>query len=125
MIELDFDKFHHLVPVVLQDADSDAVLKVGFMNHQAFEGTLETGQAILLSRTRQRLWKVGELSGNYAEVVSVAVSCERDALLLRVRVLGDGAVCHQGAFTCFTEQVELSAARRRGDLHRGTPRPVH
>ena len=124
MIELDFDKFHHLIPVVLQDADSDAVLTTGFMNHQAFEETLESGRATLLSRARQRLYKVGEVAGNYAEVVSIAVSCEGDALLLRVRVQGDGLVCHRGTFTCFTVQVDLRAARPRRDGRRGALQPV-
>ena len=109
MFDLDFDKHDCLLPVVLQDADSDAVLMVGFMNREAFARTLETGRATFLSRTRKRQWTKGETSGNFAVVSSITTDCDRDALLLRVRVQGDGQICHRGTFTCFTENVELPA----------------
>jgi phosphoribosyl-AMP cyclohydrolase len=111
MIDLDFEKHGHLLPVVLQDADSDAVLMVGFMNREALAKTVETGLATFLSRTRECLWTKGETSGNFAVVSSITTDCDRDALLLRVRVQGDGQICHNGTSTCFTERLELSCAR--------------
>jgi phosphoribosyl-AMP cyclohydrolase len=107
MIDLDFSKLDYLVPAVLQDADSDAVLMVGFMNRPALEKTLETGRVTFMSRTRERLWTKGETSGNFAVVVAMNPDCDRDALLIRVRVEGDGTICHQGTSTCFTEAIEL------------------
>lgn len=110
MIDLDFEKHGHLLPVVLQDADSDAVLMVGFMNREALAKTVETGLATFLSRTRECLWTKGETSGNFAVVSSITTDCDRDALLLRVRVQGDGQICHNGTSTCFTQQLELPGA---------------
>ncbi len=110
MIDLDFEKHGHLLPVVLQDADSDAVLMVGFMNREALAKTVETGLATFLSRTRECLWTKGETSGNFAVVSSITTDCDRDALLLRVRVQGDGQICHNGTSTCFTERLELPGA---------------
>ncbi len=107
MFDLDFDKHDYLLPVVLQDADNDAVLMVGFMNREALAKTVETGRVTFLSRTRQRLWTKGETSGNFAVVSSITTDCDRDALLLRVRVEGDGNICHNGTASCFTERIEL------------------
>ena len=81
------------LPAVLQDADSEAVLMLGFMDREALAVTLRTGRAA--STGRQRLWTKGETSGNVAEVVSISVDCDRDTLLLRVRVGGDGRICHR------------------------------
>lgn len=107
MTDLDFAKFHHVVPAVLQDADSDVVLMVGFMDRAAYEQTLATGRVTFLSRTRGCLWVKGETSGNYALVSEVATDCDRDALLLKVRVQGDGLICHRGTSTCFTEAIAV------------------
>ena len=106
-VEFDFDKLDGLIPAVLQDADSGAVLMVGFMNREALEKTLRTGYATFFSRTRNRLWTKGETSGNFAQVVSARTDCDRDTLLLAVRVQGDGHICHQGTPSCFTERIEL------------------
>lgn len=113
MLDLNFDKMQGLLPAVLQDADTGAVLMVGFMNREAVEKTLETGLATFFSRIRNRLWTKGETSGNVARVESVCTDCDRDTLLLRVRVDGDGLICHEGSVSCFTQSVEfpLPAAR--------------
>lgn len=108
MIELDFDKLNGLLPAVLQDADSEAVLMLGFMDREALAETLRTGRATFLSRARKRLWTKGETSGNVAEVVSISTDCDRDTLLLRVRVAGDGLICHRGKVSCFAEQIDWS-----------------
>ncbi len=107
MFDLDFKKHDYLLPVVLQDADNDAVLMVGFMNREALAKTIETGCATFLSRTRQRLWTKGETSGSFAVVDSITTDCDRDALLLRVRVRGDGNICHNRTRSCFTEVLEV------------------
>jgi phosphoribosyl-ATP pyrophosphohydrolase/phosphoribosyl-AMP cyclohydrolase len=112
MIKLDFEKFHGLIPAVLQDADSGAVLMVGFMNYAAVERTLNTGRATFFSRTRNQLWTKGETSGNFAQVVWIRTDCDRDTLLLAVRVQGDGRICHQGTVSCFTADVDLSVNGR-------------
>ena len=114
MLDLDFDKMQGLLPAVLQDADTGAVLMVGFMNREALEKTLQTRCATFFSRTRNQLWTKGETSGNVARVESVTTDCDRDTVLLRVRVLGDGRICHQGTVSCFSDKIELPASVREG-----------
>ena len=114
MLDLDFDKMQGLLPAVLQDAESGAVLMVGFMNLEALEKTLETGFATFFSRTRNRLWTKGQTSGNLASVESITADCDHDALLLRVHVGGDGRICHEGTMSCFTQTIELSDRAKRG-----------
>ena len=107
MLDLDFDKMQGILPVVLQDADTDVVLMLGFMNREALAKTLRTGLATFFSRTRNQLWTKGETSGNVAIVESITTDCDRDALLLRVRVKGSGRICHQGTASCFTAPIEF------------------
>jgi phosphoribosyl-ATP pyrophosphohydrolase/phosphoribosyl-AMP cyclohydrolase len=107
MIDLNFEKLHGLIPAVLQDVDSGAVLMVGFMNSEALKKTLCTGYATFFSRTRNQLWTKGESSGNFAQVISVRTDCDRDTLLLGVRVQGDGQICHQGTSSCFTGKIDV------------------
>jgi phosphoribosyl-ATP pyrophosphohydrolase/phosphoribosyl-AMP cyclohydrolase len=85
---------------------------VGFMNREALERTLRTGFVTFYSRTRQTLWTKGETSGNRLEVVAAWTDCDRDTVLLRVRVLGAGKVCHTGSRSCFTQQLPLGSAAR-------------
>ncbi len=99
-VRIDFDKVvrigqsaHRVVPVVLQDADSDVVLFVGYANEQAYRETLASGFAVLYSTSRGQLWRKGATSGDALEVMEVAVNCEQNSLLYRVRKLG-GGVCH-------------------------------
>lgn len=114
MADIDFAKFHQVVPALLQDADSGDVLMVGFMNRAAYEVTLATRRATFLSRRSGRLWVKGETSGNYALVSEVTTDCDRDALLLKVRVQGDGVICHRGTVSCFTEAVALPESPAAG-----------
>ena len=102
---MDFEKLGGLVPAVIQDDETNEVLMVGFMNPQALETTRQTGFATFFSRTRGRLWTKGETSGNRLEVVRTLVDCDRDTVLVRVRRLGDGNVCHTGRRTCFFEEI--------------------
>lgn len=109
-MEIDFDKMQGLAPAVIQDADSGDLLMVGFMNREALETTLRTGFVTFYSRTRQKLWTKGETSGNRLEVVAAWTDCDCDTVLLRVRVLGAGVVCHTGSKSCFTQELPLRAA---------------
>jgi phosphoribosyl-ATP pyrophosphohydrolase/phosphoribosyl-AMP cyclohydrolase len=86
---------------VIQDADSSEVLMVGFMNQEAIEITTRTGFATFFSRTRNALWTKGETSGNRLHVIEMLTDCDEDTLLVKVRRLGNGNVCHTGARSCF------------------------
>ena len=110
MAKLDFDKMQGLIPAVLQDADSGEVLMLGFMNPAALAETLRSGYAAFFSRTRNQLWTKGETSGNRAQVISISTDCDRDTLLLRVRMLGNGLICHKGTRSCFTESLVIENA---------------
>ena len=105
--ELDFDKMNGLLPAVVQDSRDGEVLMVGFMNRQALEETLEKGYVTFFSRTRAELWMKGETSGNRLRVISASTDCDRDTLLLRVEVEGEGVVCHRGTRSCFTENIVI------------------
>ena len=101
---MDFSKLDGLIPAVIQDADSAEVLMVGFMNEEALERTRLTGFATFFSRTRNALWTKGETSGNRLQVTGMLVDCDEDTVLLKVRRLGDGNVCHTGHRSCFYRQ---------------------
>jgi phosphoribosyl-ATP pyrophosphohydrolase/phosphoribosyl-AMP cyclohydrolase len=103
--EIDFDKMQGLLPAIVQDAASGEVLMLGFMNREAFERTLQAGYVTFFSRTRNQLWTKGETSGNRLEVISASTDCDRDTILLQVRVLGEGMVCHEGTRSCFTRTL--------------------
>jgi phosphoribosyl-AMP cyclohydrolase len=98
---MDYSKLDGLIPAVIQDAESAEVLMVGFMNDVALAETRRTGYATFFSRTRGKLWTKGETSGNKLEVVEILVDCDDDTVLLKVKRLGDGNVCHTGQRTCF------------------------
>ena len=98
---MDFSKLDGLIPAVIQDADSNEVLMVGFMNEQALATTRESGFATFFSRSRGKLWTKGETSGNKLAVKSILVDCDDDTVLVKVQRLGDGNVCHTGERSCF------------------------
>jgi phosphoribosyl-AMP cyclohydrolase len=100
---MNFTKLDGLVPAVIQDAASDEVLMVGFMNQEAFDRTLTTGFATFFSRSRGALWMKGETSGNRLKVDRVLVDCDDDTVLLKVTRLGEGNVCHTGERSCFRD----------------------
>ena len=100
---MNFSKLQGLVPAVVQDDDSGEVLMVGFMNEEALARTRGSGFATFFSRTRNALWTKGETSGNRLQVVRLYTDCDDDTVLLRVKRLGDGNVCHTGARSCFRE----------------------
>jgi phosphoribosyl-ATP pyrophosphohydrolase/phosphoribosyl-AMP cyclohydrolase len=102
---MDFTKLDGLIPAVIQDAESAEVLMVGFMNEQALDETRRTGFATFFSRTRQKLWMKGETSGNRLQVVDMLFDCDEDTILVKVKRLGDGNVCHTGERSCFYRQL--------------------
>src|SRR5262245_39780653 len=103
---MDFAKLNGLIPAVIQDDSSGEVLMVGFMNQDALDRTVATGFATFFSRTRNALWTKGETSGNRLKVTSMLVDCDDDTLLVKVRRLGAGNVCHTGERTCFFRAYE-------------------
>jgi phosphoribosyl-AMP cyclohydrolase len=102
---MDYTKLDGLVPAVIQDAESGEVLMVGFMNDIALAKTRETGFATFYSRSRKGLWMKGETSGNKLAVQQILVDCDDDTVLVKVKRLGDGNVCHTGERTCFNKEL--------------------
>lgn len=99
-----FDKID-LVPVIAQDDATGDVLMLAYMNRAAYEETLRTGRACYYSRSRQRLWRKGEESGNVQQVREIRLDCDADTLLIRVEQIG-GAACHEGFRSCFFRQID-------------------
>jgi phosphoribosyl-AMP cyclohydrolase len=97
-----------LVTAVVTDAHDNALLMVAHMNAQALSLTLETGIAHYFSRSRNKIWKKGETSGNLQTVVELMTDCDQDALLLKVSVGGHDATCHTGRRSCFYRKVILT-----------------
>jgi phosphoribosyl-AMP cyclohydrolase len=114
MTTIDFDKAGGLVPAIAQDADSGDVLMLAWMNREAFEETVRTGRACYYSRSRGRLWRKGEESGNVQEVRGVFVDCDADTVLLKVKQIG-GAACHEGYPSCFYRKLEGGELRVVGE----------
>jgi phosphoribosyl-AMP cyclohydrolase len=101
---LNFDKAGGLVAAIAQDADTGRVLMIAWMNEEAFRETVRTRRAVYFSRSRNKLWRKGEESGHWQEVKSMAVDCDGDAILLRVKQVG-GAACHEGYESCFFREL--------------------
>ena len=102
---MDFSKLDGLVPAIIQDDESGEVLMVGFMNEDALAKTRQTGFATFFSRSRQKLWTKGETSGNKLAVKRILVDCDDDTVLLKVKRLGSGNVCHTGERSCFFKEL--------------------
>ncbi|OHD07130.1 MAG: phosphoribosyl-AMP cyclohydrolase [Spirochaetes bacterium GWC1_27_15] len=100
-MDINFDKMGGIVPVVTQDAVSNKILMVAFVNKEAFLHTLKTGKATYFSRTKNRLWCKGEESGNYQEIVDILIDCDNDTLIYKVNQKGLKASCHEGYESCF------------------------
>lgn len=98
-----------LIPAIIQDDETNAVLMLGYMRRDTLERTKEIGQVVFWSRSRQEVWHKGATSGDFLEVRSIKADCEDNALLVRVKMLG-GAVCHTGAKACFFKDVEELAS---------------
>ena len=99
-----------LIPAIVTDAGSGEVLMFAWMNAEALAATIDTRLAHFWSRSRNRLWKKGEESGNVLTVTEMRVDCDQDALWLRVTVGGAGAACHTGERSCFYRRITFGAA---------------
>ena len=111
---IDFDKTGGLIPAVAQDAATGTVLMLAWMNREAYEETLRTGRACYFSRSRNKLWRKGEESGNVQIVKGVYVDCDADTILLKVEQVG-GAACHEGYESCFFRRVTSEGLRVEGE----------
>lgn len=109
---LDFAKGGGLLPVIVQDAHTQQVLMLGYMNEEALQLTQENGRVTFFSRSKNRLWTKGESSGNFLKVISIQGDCDGDTLL--IRAIPDGPTCHRNTYSCFGEGEEQT----QGFLHK-------
>ncbi len=100
--KINFKKLNGLVPCVVQDADTQTVLMLGFMNTDAFQKTMIEKKITFFSRSKQRLWTKGETSGNFLTLVDIMLDCDGDTLL--IKATPKGPTCHTGTDTCFGEE---------------------
>lgn len=105
-MNIKFDSDTGLVPAIIQDAKTKNVLMLGYMNQEAYEKTMITGQVTFFSRSKQRLWTKGEESGNFLSLVSIKNDCDDDSLLISVKPAGP--TCHKGTDTCWEEDNDQS-----------------
>jgi phosphoribosyl-AMP cyclohydrolase len=104
MVKLDFEKGKGMIPAVVQDVKTKEVIMLAYMNREALQKTLDSGNATYWSRSRNALWIKGKTSGNFQKVKKVSYDCDADALLLEVEQQGEGA-CHTGEFSCFYRKL--------------------
>lgn len=105
MIKLDFEKQNGLIPAIAQDCRTGEVLMMAYMNRESWELTLKTGIAHYWSRSRNKLWKKGESSGNVQKIREIRVDCDDDTILLKINQIGEAA-CHTGYKSCFYRVVK-------------------
>ena len=101
----DFSK-SELIPAIAQDDETGDVLMLAYMNEEAWRETLSSGRVVYFSRSRQKLWRKGEESGNVQEVRSIYLDCDADTILIRVNQIG-GAACHEGYRSCLFRRINL------------------
>ena len=105
MIQLDFAKGGGLLPAIAQDWKTGDVLMLAYINEEAWNETLKTGNATYWTRSRQKLWRKGEESGNVQKVKEIYVDCDADTVIFTVEQIG-GAACHEGYHSCFFRKYE-------------------
>lgn len=116
MIEsLDFSKANGLLPAIVQDYNTSAILMLGYMNEESLEKTVKDKKVTFWSRSKNRLWQKGETSGNYLKFVSMDKDCDSDSLL--IQAIPEGPTCHTGSYSCFNVQPnKLSILRELEEL---------
>jgi phosphoribosyl-AMP cyclohydrolase len=102
---LDFEKQGGLIPAIAQDWETGEILMLAYMNRESFEETLRTNKACYYSRSRGKLWRKGEESGNVQKIKEIRMDCDSDTLVLKVEQVG-GAACHTGHRSCFFRKIE-------------------
>lgn len=110
--ELKYDQ-NGLIPAVIQDDKTGAVLMVGYMNEEALKRTMANRRVCFWSRSRQEYWVKGETSGNIFAMQSIHADCDADALLVKVIPQGPGLACHTGRYSCFFNSID-SPSRQEG-----------
>ncbi len=105
MVKLDFAKGGVLLPAIAQDWKTGDVLMLAYINEEAWNETLKTGNATYWTRSRQKLWRKGEESGNVQKVKEIYVDCDEDTVIFKVEQIG-GAACHEGYHSCFFRKYE-------------------
>ena len=105
-MKVDFSKNNGLIPVIIQNNETQQVLMLGYMNEEAFQKTKEEKVVTFFSRSKNRLWTKGETSGNFLKVVSIKEDCDEDALL--IQVIPNGPTCHNGTTSCFATEPQIS-----------------
>lgn len=103
---MDFKRFFvksELIPAIIQDDDTNAILMLAYMNEESLRLTFETGKTWFFSRSRGKLWNKGETSGHFQQVVSICSDCDDDTLLIRVKQTGPA--CHTGSYSCFFNKI--------------------
>lgn len=120
---MDFQKLDGLIPAIIQDASTDTVLMLGFMNPEALEKTRQEGKVTFFSRTKNRLWTKGEESGNFLHVVEILEDCDKDTLLIKANPAGP--VCHTGSDTCFNETNTPSRNPSKIEFIAGLQQLIH
>lgn len=103
---INFDKGNGLVPAIVQDAVTQKVLMLGYMNQDAYDKTVQSNKVTFFSRTKNRLWTKGEESGNFLELVGIKNDCDNDTLLIQANPIGP--TCHKGTDTCWAEDNDQS-----------------
>ena len=104
MIELDFAKSGGLIPAIAQDYQTGEVLMLAYINEEAWKETLSSGRAVYYSRSRNKLWKKGEESGNVQLIKEILTDCDNDTVIFKVEQIG-GAACHTGHRSCFYTHI--------------------
>lgn len=105
-MNLDFSKNNGLIPVIIQNNETQQVLMLGYMNEEAYRKTQNENVVTFYSRSKNRLWTKGETSGNYLKVVSIKEDCDKDALL--IQVIPNGPTCHTGTTSCFANEPQIA-----------------
>jgi phosphoribosyl-AMP cyclohydrolase len=123
-MELDFEKENGLIQAIVQDAENNEVLMLGFMNREALEKTQATGYVTFFSRSRQKLWTKGESSGQKLVLRELLFDCDKDAVLVKVELAGV-AVCHEGYRSCFYRRLERDGAVRTIASQMVTPEELY
>ena len=104
-MKLDFEKGDGLIPAIAQDAETGEVLMLAYINEESWNETLKSGCATYWTRSRQKLWKKGEESGNVQKIKEILVDCDQDAVIFKIEQVG-GAACHTGHRSCFYTKVD-------------------
>ena len=103
---IDFSKYNGLIPIIIQNNQTQQVLMLGYMNEEALQKTQQENTVTFFSRSKNRLWTKGETSGNFLKVISIKEDCDQDALL--IQVIPNGPTCHNGTISCFATEAPIS-----------------